>query len=169
MIYTCGIYKITNPKGMIYIGKSIHIEKRWMDYKRLYCKNQRQIYNSLKKYGYKNHTFEIIHICEKDELDNLELHYITLFDCLNSGLNLMHNGKYGTVSKLEKEKIINRKLNKIIIQKRYISKKNKEIEDYVNSEEFLEKLKNIKSPLSNISICLIKREFTEEELKELPF
>ena len=73
MIYTCGIYKITNPKGMIYIGKSIHIEKRWMDYKRLYCKNQRQIYNSLKKYGYKNHTFEIIHICEKDELDNLEL------------------------------------------------------------------------------------------------
>ncbi len=28
-----GIYKITNPNGRVYIGKSINIHKRWMKYK----------------------------------------------------------------------------------------------------------------------------------------
>jgi len=55
-----GIYKITNPKGKIYIGQSINIKRRFNEYKRLNCSQQPKIYNSLLKYGSDNHKFEII-------------------------------------------------------------------------------------------------------------
>ena len=36
-----GIYKITNPKNKIYIGKSKNIEKRFESYKKIqHCKQQ---------------------------------------------------------------------------------------------------------------------------------
>lgn len=51
-----GIYKITSPTGKIYIGQSVNIEKRWNSYyKNLSCKEQRIIYNSLKKHGFENY------------------------------------------------------------------------------------------------------------------
>lgn len=62
-----GIYKITSPAGAIYIGKSRSIKKRWWGYLRLQKKViGNKIYNSLKKYGPKNHLFEIIEILPKD-------------------------------------------------------------------------------------------------------
>lgn len=55
-----GIYKITSPNNRIYIGQSWNIEKRFKNYEILDCKGQPKLYNSLKKYGPKNHKFEII-------------------------------------------------------------------------------------------------------------
>ena len=55
-----GIYKITNPKGRVYIGQSINIFKRFSYYKMLQCKGQKKVYSSLVKYGYENHKFEIV-------------------------------------------------------------------------------------------------------------
>jgi group I intron endonuclease len=49
-----GIYKITNPKGKIYIGQSVDIEKRKYYYQALHCKKQTMLYNSIKKYGWDN-------------------------------------------------------------------------------------------------------------------
>ncbi len=50
-----GIYKITNPKGKVYIGQSVNIKKRWGDYKCLHnCKEQKMLYNSFIKYGVNN-------------------------------------------------------------------------------------------------------------------
>lgn len=63
-----GIYKITNPKGKIYIGQSIDIERRFKEYKGVYCKNQRKLYYSLKKYGWENHKFEVIEECNEKNL-----------------------------------------------------------------------------------------------------
>ena len=66
-----GIYKITcliNNKT--YIGQSGDIEKRFNQYKYGLVKNQIKIYNSLKKYGYSNHRFDII---EKFDEYNKEL------------------------------------------------------------------------------------------------
>jgi len=54
-----GIYKITNPNGKIYIGKSWNIEKRWNQYKSLQCKTQPILYASFQKYGVDKHVFEI--------------------------------------------------------------------------------------------------------------
>jgi group I intron endonuclease len=71
-----GIYKITNPKGKIYIGQSININKRKSAYK---CIDKRimgpKIYNSIRKYGWENHTFEIIEECLVDELFERESYW----------------------------------------------------------------------------------------------
>lgn len=56
-----GIYKITSPKNKIYIGQSIELDKREYVYSLLHCKSQHKLYNSLKKYGWNNHTFEVIY------------------------------------------------------------------------------------------------------------
>lgn len=100
------IYKITSKYGGIYIGKTIDLESRFLSYKRLNCKEQQKIYNSLKKYGIESHTFEIIHIVEKCELNKLdissilsqlEIYYIKKFNSFKDdnpefGLNMTVGG-----------------------------------------------------------------------------
>jgi predicted GIY-YIG superfamily endonuclease len=81
-----GVYKITNPKGKIYIGQSINIEHRFKQYQ--YCSSNNAIgpklFNSLKKYGSGNHTFEVIEECEIKYLNNYEEywkgHYLKMFE-----------------------------------------------------------------------------------------
>jgi hypothetical protein len=89
-----GIYKITNPKNKIYIGQSLNITQRFLNYKQSPSKTQRRIYNSLKKYGFSNHKFEVLHLCDKEQLNVLEKYYIDLFNTFNTkhGLNLRDGG-----------------------------------------------------------------------------
>lgn len=73
-----GIYKITNPKGKIYIGQSINIESRKRVYK--YFNSYRNsigpiLMNSFRKYGFENHVFEIIEECSVDQLDEKETYW----------------------------------------------------------------------------------------------
>ena len=79
-----GIYKITSPTNRIYIGQSVNIIKRKSDYKSLCnCNEQHKLFNSLKKYGFKKHKFEIIHTCTPQDIDELEIYYISLYDSCN--------------------------------------------------------------------------------------
>lgn len=84
-----GIYKITSPSGKVYIGQSSNIDKRIKDYeKTIHCKGQVRLYNSLIKYGFKNHLFEIIEICEFDNLNERERHWQENYDAIGiNGLN----------------------------------------------------------------------------------
>lgn len=82
-----GIYKITSPTGRVYIGQSINIPHRWREYKNLECKSQTKLYRSFLKYGWVNHTFEIITECEISELNSLERYYQDLYNVLKAGLN----------------------------------------------------------------------------------
>ncbi len=93
----CGIYKITSPSKKIYIGQSIDIERRFRGYKRLKCAAQRRLCRSLTKHGADKHKFEIVHLCDSEELNTLEKYYINLFQTFNSkhGLNLQFGG-HGT-------------------------------------------------------------------------
>src|SRR2546423_15127104 len=90
----CGIYKITSPSGKIYIGQSINIMARMYRYKEGHCKEQTALHRSIKKYGWGNHIFEIIHECVREKLNELEKYYIQLFQTFNSknGLNLQNGG-----------------------------------------------------------------------------
>ena len=104
-----GIYKITNPNGKVYIGQSVNIEKRWNRYKNLIpkdCIGQPLIYRSLIKYGVKNHIFEIIELCNKEELNKLESYYIVLYNSFNSkcGLNLTSGGANYLFSDISRRK-----------------------------------------------------------------
>lgn len=71
-----GIYRIINPNGKIYIGQSIDIDKRQYNYKNL---NKGgigpKLYNSLKKYGWENHIFEIVEECSREQLNGRETFY----------------------------------------------------------------------------------------------
>jgi group I intron endonuclease len=106
-----GIYKITNPKGKIYIGQSINLELRVKEYKKLLAgKNQRKLYNSLLKYGPESHIFEIIETCEIELLNNRERFWQDYYDVLNKGLNLKltpADQKLYEVSRETKNKISN--------------------------------------------------------------
>ena len=85
-----GIYKITSPSGRVYIGQSINIERRFRYYKGVACKEQIKIYNSLLKYGVNAHIFEVLELCETEELNNRERHYQDLYDSVANGLNLLY-------------------------------------------------------------------------------
>ena len=85
-----GIYKITSPSDRVYIGQSIDIERRFRRYKRMICKEQIKIYNSLLKYGVDAHIFEVLELCDTEELNNRERHYQDLYDSVANGLNLLY-------------------------------------------------------------------------------
>jgi group I intron endonuclease len=97
-----GIYKITNPKGRIYIGQSVRIEIRFKYYKRLDCKTHRSLYSSLLKYGHENHVFEIVELCDIGMLNEKERYYQDYYNVIGlSGLNcrlVSHGEKSGNLS-----------------------------------------------------------------------
>jgi len=88
-----GIYKLTSPSGKIYIGQSRNIKRRLTDYKKLRCKKQQALYNSLVKYGYDNFIVEIIEECTLEQLNDLEELYIRIYKSLTpNGYNLTTGG-----------------------------------------------------------------------------
>jgi hypothetical protein len=70
-----GIYKITNPKGKVYIGQSINIPVRKNKYTLNHTKGQPRISRSITKYGWENHLFEIIEECDVIDLDKRETYW----------------------------------------------------------------------------------------------
>ena len=111
-----GIYKITNPKWKVYIGQSTDIAKRFRYYRNLHCFSQKKLFNSLKKYGYINHVFEIVEECLVDELNEKEIYYINLFQSFNTrkGLNLQGGGSNGIKSDETKERMSIAKKGRIV-------------------------------------------------------
>lgn len=91
------IYKLTSPSNKIYIGQSINLEKRLSKYKNVYCEGQPKLCNSLKKYGFDNHTFLIIETIEsndiKSKLNEREIFWIEYYNSYNDGLNCNKGGK----------------------------------------------------------------------------
>lgn len=85
-----GIYKITNPSGRIYIGKSIDIYKRWNQYKSLRCISQPKLYWSLKKYGVDNHIFEIQEIYTGDDGDILSEMELKWYEHYRKNANMLN-------------------------------------------------------------------------------
>jgi group I intron endonuclease len=103
-----GIYKITNPKGKIYIGQSINIDNRKIQYERYGCKNQTLLNNSIKKYGWSTHVFEIIEECTLEYLDEKETYWKIFFNSVENGLNFsyydnspMRGRKHSLTSKIK--------------------------------------------------------------------
>ena len=80
-----GIYKITSPSNKVYIGQSIDVENRLKRYKYFVSKKQTRLYYSILKYGYDNHTYEVVEECKVEELNEraYERGYNTFSDFLN--------------------------------------------------------------------------------------
>jgi group I intron endonuclease len=104
-----GIYKIINPKNKVYIGQSTDIEKRKKLYKNLNCKGQIKLFNSLKKYGWENHIFEIVEECNLEQLNEREYYYKKTFIKNNKWTNalflMLVDGKGGNKNSTTRKKM----------------------------------------------------------------
>ena len=125
-----GIYKVTNPNFRVYIGQSIHIEKRFKQYCNIQnCNGQIRLKRSLDKHGYENHEFEIIEECEINQLNNRERYWQDYYDVLSEkGLNCV------LTSSDEKPRIWSEKtIEKIVISMTGKTKSNEVKEKISNS------------------------------------
>lgn len=103
------IYRIVNPSMKIYIGQTCNFPSRMSQYKNLHCKGQKLLYRSLKKYGFENHTIDIIaNATTKEEINRLEVFYITEYkSCVYNnkryGLNILrdHTPSYSHTPRTE--------------------------------------------------------------------
>jgi len=115
-----GIYKITNPKGRIYIGQSVNIESRKSKYKCIsHISKQPKIFSSIRKYGWENHIFEVIEECSIEQLNERETFWKKYYLGQVNGnwkqvmfCNLYDSGG-GPLSEETKQKIGNSKKGKI--------------------------------------------------------
>jgi group I intron endonuclease len=102
-----GIYRITSPTGKVYIGQAVDIERRKQTYIKLKCIGQPKLYNSLSKYGFDSHTFEVVEECPEGQLNLRERYWQDFYNVLEEGLNLKLtpvDGKTGYHSKETREK-----------------------------------------------------------------
>lgn len=84
---TSGIYKITNPRGRVYIGQAKNIQKRLRYY--LYkVPLSTKIGRSIHKYGIENHIVEVLELTK--DLDNREIFYIKHLNTVEQGLNCIY-------------------------------------------------------------------------------
>lgn len=80
-----GIYKITNLiNDKSYIGQSVNIKKRFNAHKSAAFNPNNKNYNfplykAIRKYGIENFKFEVLEECEKTELNDKEVQYISQY------------------------------------------------------------------------------------------
>lgn len=105
-----GIYKITSPSGRVYVGQSWNMARRFAKYRTKYNAHQPKLHNSLLKYGFHNHTVEIVKTFSSDvsqsELDRQEQICIDL--CRAEGqrmMNVREAGSHGRMSEESKIKM----------------------------------------------------------------
>lgn len=95
------IYKITSPTGRIYIGQTVNIKNRMGVYSRCVSKSQTALRRSVDKYGWGQHTWQVIEFltCDAEKLDKLETYWIDFYKSnvkrypKTNGLNLTDGGK----------------------------------------------------------------------------
>ena len=87
-----GIYKITNQETKeCYIGQSVDVAKRWKDHAKCGLDIDRpqgnKLYQNMIEYGLWNFTFELLEECPREQLNEKEKFYISLYDSCNYGFN----------------------------------------------------------------------------------
>jgi hypothetical protein len=115
------IYKATNKiNGKCYIGQTIRrISLRISEHinlcKRVKYKNN-YFHNALRKYGFDNFQWEVLCKCDtKEEMNEMEFHYIKQYNSYNCGYNLSWGGEssFGRIlSEETKKKISDAKVGK---------------------------------------------------------
>ena len=82
-----GIYKITNPIGEVYIGKSKNIYQRFLSHKNKSGYAQLKLKKSYQIHGFDNHSFKVIFECNENDLNIFEAFFIDRYNSVNDGLN----------------------------------------------------------------------------------
>lgn len=132
----CGIYKIINPVGEIYIGGSRTIYRRWLRHRE--ARKKIKIHESIKRYGWRCHVFEVIHKLPLDITSETLIEYEQLYiDFYRSCKMPMLNVKdAGSASKFPQESKIKMSNSQ---RKKYSLMYNGELVEFVGLKEFCRK------------------------------
>lgn len=91
------IYKITNPTGRIYIGQTVSLARRVSDYRFKKKRFNTIVFNSINKYGWEAHTFEVVEEVENNLLSERERFWIKELDTYvginRNGMNMTIGGE----------------------------------------------------------------------------
>jgi group I intron endonuclease len=89
-----GIYKITHlDSGKCYIGQSVNVFKRWKGHSNLARKKKSAIQHAFVLYGIDKFSFEVLEECDREMLNDREVHWISFFDSVSpNGYNLTSGG-----------------------------------------------------------------------------
>ena len=91
----CALYGLLFPSGKWYWGQGDY-KKRWSKYKTLNCKDQPELYNALKCYGWDN-VEKYLYPMPKDIAVQLEPMIIRFYDSFHNGYNGSEGGECGSI------------------------------------------------------------------------
>ena len=104
------IYIIKNHiNDKCYIGLTNRsIEIRFKEHLKLLKSNEKQlIHKAIKKYGKENFYVELLEECDETVVNEREKHYISIYDSINSGYNILRGGRgYSPLSKCIEESTV---------------------------------------------------------------
>lgn len=94
----CGIYKITNINSQqCYIGQSVDISTRWKDHVKcglgIEASATNKLYNAMQEDGVWNFTFELIEECSREQLNEKEKFWISMYQADKFGYNSTKGNK----------------------------------------------------------------------------
>lgn len=155
-----GIYKITSPKGRVYIGQTVDFYARFNKYRLLHCKGQRRLFNSFKKYGVENHFFEVVELCCVELMNERERYWQEEYDVLSKlGLNCkLQSTRYKKYVHSEETKRLISESNK---GKKYTDKWKRE-----QSQRKLNMSDETKQKISNANKGKIVSDSTREKIRK---
>lgn len=93
-----GIYKITNIKTKeCYIGQAVDISKRWQEHVKcglgIDTPAGNKLYKAMSEYGMWNFSFEVLEECSREQLNEKERYYISLYNSYEFGYNSNRGNK----------------------------------------------------------------------------
>ena len=93
-----GIYKITNIiTGECYIGQATDIASRWSEHAKcglgIDTPAGNKLYKAMQEYGLQSFSWELLEKCDRAELNEKEKYYISLYDSVNYGYNILKGNK----------------------------------------------------------------------------
>ena len=89
-----GIYKIVNLiNGKVYIGQALNIERRITEHKRGKGVHEQSIDKAIQKYGVDSFSYDLVELCNADELNDREIFWIEHFNSYRRGYNLTSGGQ----------------------------------------------------------------------------
>jgi group I intron endonuclease len=93
------IYKISSPKGKVYIGRTNNFDGRMVEHKcsALTKKAKNSLYKAIRKYGWDNMTKEIICEVETEQAQSLEEELIKAHNSVRKGYNDTYVGGGGDI------------------------------------------------------------------------
>jgi group I intron endonuclease len=161
------IYKITNPKGKIYIGQTIDYERRLYSYNKYRCKSQIRLYNSLKKYGVDLHDIVILEEISDIKLNERERYWQEYYTAVETGLNCRYTkttDKVGKLSIFTKKKLSIAMTGKKIHSEKYKQALGEQMKGSLNHFYGKTHSNEVKNKLSKINTGKILSDETKEKI-----